>query len=241
MDYILFHLVFILPPLAGLLFLLSDDISEAWKPAGIMIVLAVVYTTPWDAFLISQGVWFYGETVVLADLFGVPLGEYLFFVFQTLGVSLFAVHRGFDTDIDMDVFTGYGPAAVLLGLSGAGALMVFTGPSASFYMGSILLWASPVLALQWLYGADVLAANLRAVVLDIFVPVLYLCLVDAFAIRNGLWTIAPDTSTGLGIMGLPLEEAVFFMATSAMVVQGVILYVWTVENKSVQDLRRFIS
>jgi lycopene cyclase domain-containing protein len=230
MKYLFFHLVFIVPPLTGLLLLLSDDISEVWKPAGIMTVLAVVYTT----------VWFYGEKVVLTDLFGIPLGEYLFFVFQTLGVSLFAVHRGFDTDIDMDVFTGYCSAAVLLGLSGAGALIVFTEPSAFFYMGSILLWASPVLALQWLYGADVLVANLRAVAVDIFVPVLYLCLVDSFAIRNGLWTIASGTSTGLGILGLPLEEVVFFVATSAMVVQGVMLYLWTVERRSVKDLRRFV-
>ena len=50
---------------------------------------------------------------------------------------------------------------------------------------------------------------------------LYLWFADRTAIKLGIWTIAPETSFGLSFFGLPIEEAVFFLMTNLLVVQGV--------------------
>jgi len=51
-------------------------------------VLAVIWTTPWDNYLVASGVWRYDPTKVWNAVLGyVPLEEYLFFVLQSLGVG----------------------------------------------------------------------------------------------------------------------------------------------------------
>ena len=54
---------------------------------------------------------------------------------------------------------------------------------------------------------------------------LYLCLADAFAISDGIWTITSTTRSGIEIMGiLPIEEALFFALTNLFVLQGLCLW-----------------
>ncbi|WP_375335542.1 lycopene cyclase domain-containing protein [Halorussus sp. MSC15.2] len=43
---------------------------------------------------------------------------------------------------------------------------------------------------------------------------------------TGLWTISPDYSTGIHVAGLPVEEAIFFVLTNLLVVQGLLLFDW---------------
>ncbi|EGQ43294.1 MAG: lycopene cyclase domain protein [Candidatus Nanosalina sp. J07AB43] len=119
--------------------------------------------------------------------------------------------------------------------------MALSGPQSLFYLGAILGWAGPVISLQWIYGADVLLKNGKKLILAILVPVAYLSAVDSLAINTGLWTIQTSTSLGVNILGLPVEEAIFFLTTSTMVVQGVILYVWTVKSGASKRIKNTLT
>jgi hypothetical protein len=50
--------------------------------------------------------------------------------------------------------------------------------------------------------------------------------IDRIAIGNGIWTISETYTTGLGLLGLPLEEMAFFVVTNCFVVQGLVLLPW---------------
>lgn len=232
MKYLIFHLILILPPVTILAtFALRRDTSKHfWTATGIMVALAVLYTTPWDAALISKGAWSYGENVVTASLFQIPFGEYLFFILQTIGVSLFTLYTGFNPKTNTSILNKYWLATPFVAASIIGIIMVLSGSQRLFYIGSILGWACPIISLQWIYGADVLLKNGRELAAAITIPVLYLSTIDSIAINAGLWTIRDKTSLGVNLLGLPIEEAIFFLTTTTMVVQGVILYVWTIKS-----------
>lgn len=91
------------------------------------------------------------------------------------------------------------------------------------YLVLVLVWAAPVLALQWLAGPGCLWANRRLLLAAIGAASLYLSLADAFAIANGIWIISPQRTLGLRLGPLPIEEALFFVATNCMVVQALVL------------------
>ncbi len=68
---------------------------RAWPVwAGILlhVVVAVVYTTPWDNYLVATGVWYYDPALVTGIVLGwVPIEEYTFFVLQPILVGLWLV------------------------------------------------------------------------------------------------------------------------------------------------------
>ena len=113
--------------------------------------------------------------------------------------------------------------AALYLLATAGGVYALTTRS-GLYLGLILAWAAPVLALQWPFIARFVRVQPGTFALSIAVPTLYLWIADRVAIGAGIWTIAPQYTTGLHLFGLPLEEAVFFLVTNLLVVQGVLLF-----------------
>jgi lycopene cyclase domain-containing protein len=196
---------------------------------ALMITLALVYTTPWDNYLIARGVWEYGEGVVTTRFGWMPLGEYLFVAVQSVLVGVWA----FQYDGIVDPTIGHSWRDRLLGV-GAGAAIGFVGigfllgPSETFYLGAILAWAGPVFALQWGVGWRYLLAIRRRLVVLVVPPVVYLSSIDRIAIDQGLWTISPTYSTGLTVGGLPIEEGVFFLVTSLFIVQALVLLRWVI-------------
>lgn len=60
MTYLAFHLVFLLPPLLILLATGFPRPPRLWAYL-LMPLIALVYTTPWDNYLVWQGVWGYPE------------------------------------------------------------------------------------------------------------------------------------------------------------------------------------
>ncbi|HEY9846209.1 MAG TPA: lycopene cyclase domain-containing protein, partial [Candidatus Caenarcaniphilales bacterium] len=103
---------------------------------------------------------------------------------------------------------------------------------ATVYLGLILVWAGPVLALQWVVGAAQLWAAKRIWLMGILVPTLYLWLADRIAIAQGIWSISEEYTTGLHLFGLPIEEATFFLITNLMVVQGLSVLLLLGKNRS---------
>ncbi|MGC6456448.1 MAG: lycopene cyclase domain-containing protein [Coraliomargaritaceae bacterium] len=190
-------------------------------PIALMGLVALVYTTPWDNYLIMRGVWTYPVGGVAGVLGYVPIEEYFFMVLQATlaGVlwaswvphSEYAKLRFSRTGLFMALFVG---------LVGALSLMNVAGT----YMGLILVWACPPLALQWGLGAHVLIKSFKT-----WAPLwiglsVYLCMADYYAIFKGIWSITPTTRTGWGIGHLPVEEILFFTLTNLFVLQGLCLW-----------------
>jgi len=105
-----------------------------------------------------------------------------------------------------------------------GAAFVFSGWDRSLYMGLILVWACPVIAGMWMYAGQWLWAMRRAVLVSVTIPTVYLWIADAVAIRLGVWEISNTYTFGLQPLGLPIEEATFFLATNLLVVYGTLLF-----------------
>ena len=60
-----------------------------WIGIGIHVLLAVIYTTPWDNYLVATGVWYYNPELVTGLVIGyVPIEEYTFFVLETILAGL---------------------------------------------------------------------------------------------------------------------------------------------------------
>ncbi len=241
MTYLAFHLVFILPPLVVLAATLPRPWAGSLGVGGrrarwtlpLIAGIAFAYTTPWDNYLVYRGIWSYGADRVLAIIGYVPLEEYLFFLLQPFLTGFFAYHMlaRFPPEAKDAAPSRHRAARwigtslfLLLTLLGAGLLAY--GPERALYLGLILAWAAPVLASLWCYGADVLWAGRRAFFLSVAVPTLYLWIADACAIALGIWDIAADTSLGIRPLGLPVEEAVFFLATNLLVVEGVFVFLF---------------
>ena len=236
-TYLQFHTVAMLPPILGLALLAwlrPPDHERQHLGSGLVIItaLAVGYTLPWDHYLIRQGVWAYGESVVAARLWLVPVGEILFFVLQPILTALWLARFSIPTDYSLALSTRQRAAGVGagLGLGVVGGGLLLAGES-TFYLGAILAWAGPILALQWGFGWTQLWRCRRTVTLAVGVPTIYLWILDRTAISLGLWIIAPATTVGIAPFGLPIEEAVFFLVTNLFVVQGLVLYWWLLDNK----------
>ena len=93
------------------------------------------------------------------------------------------------------------------------------------YLILILIWAGPVILLQWLMGGDLLLRRWKVLIPGILIPTLYLILIDAIALHSTTWTINPVTSLGIffPVINVPLEEGLFFLVTNTLIVQGLIL------------------
>ncbi len=235
LTYLEFLFVFIIPPiiLLGAAAVYRDDAWFNWRSLSgiaIIIVLAVVYTTPWDNLLIAEGVWWYGDGTTVVHFWEAPLGEYLFFVLQPIltGLWLFQFPKIADVSLRIPVRTR------LVGIAG-GAVVSLVGyallaSQSTFYLGAILFWAGPILAIQWGFGWPYLLEIRRTVAVAVLVPTLYLWVVDRIAIGMGIWVISETHTVGYGIFGLPIEEALFFLVTNIFTIQGLVFYVWLLDR-----------
>lgn len=235
-TYLAVHLIFILPPmfLVATLAYARDRATWGRVPfVGVVVILllAVVYTTPWDNLLIERGVWWYADGVTAATLGAVPLGEFLFFLLQPILVALWLYNLDIPThgSLRLSRRTRLAGLAAGIAVGALGAGLLVAGPS-TVYLGAILAWGGPILAIQWAFGWPHLIRARRAVALGIGVPTAYLWFVDWYAISNGLWTISPTYTVGIAPFGLPIEEMIFFLMTNVFIVQGLVLYLWLVEQ-----------
>lgn len=91
------------------------------------------------------------------------------------------------------------------------------------YLTFELVWAVPVLIVQWAAGWRALWSRRKSIALAIALPTAYLAGADAVAIANGIWSFHHDRITGLILGNVPIEEVFFFLLTNAMIVQSVAL------------------
>ena len=242
MTYFQFHLVFIFPIIAALGFVTRRALREGKPLSGffgvsnrfavaallIHVLIAVVYTTPWDNYLVFREVWGYPPGRVLFTIGYVPFEEYLFFILQAIltGLWFYTLTRLLpSTTAKLGEKTARRARVLGFAVSlfiAATGLIALT-QEAGTYLGLILVWAGPVLMLQTGFGGDWLLARWRLVTLAVLTPSLYLWLADRLAIGMNIWWISENFTTGIKPFGLPLEEAIFFLVTNVFLVFGLTL------------------
>src|SRR5689334_20001777 len=92
------------------------------------------------------------------------------------------------------------------------------------YLPILLIWALPVVALQWLIGWRYLWRERRRWPWIVVGLGVYFWLADAVAIEAGIWSFDPRSLSGLYLGPVPIEEVLFYLLTAAMVVQGFVLF-----------------
>ena len=206
-----------------------------WIGILVHILLAVVYTTPWDNYLVATGVWYYNPDLVTGIVFGyVPIEEYTFFILETILSGLwwwFLARRLTPStqEFKPNKILVYVSTCVLVILWIIFTVLFFSDNQPITYLSITLFWALPAIFPQLLYGADILWHHRKLVLLGILVPGTYLSLMDIFALTDTTWSIAKDQTTGILFFGiLPLEEVVFFFITNILIIFGMTLLLSTI-------------
>jgi lycopene cyclase domain-containing protein len=232
-TYWQFHVVFTLPLFFLILWFSRDNLyvrsQKGLLGTLILLVLAIGYTTPWDSYLIHQEIWKYEPGRVLGTLFKIPFEEYFFFVIQTITGCLFTglILRHFRSRQDHRLNIGSGSwALVAVSWTALAVLALTAQPEGPFrYLFLVGVWATPILILQWALGLPVLWLERKAWWISVVSLTGYFWVADSFAIRKQIWTFPAHTISGWELFGmLPIEEALFFLVTNLMVVQGFILF-----------------
>ncbi len=241
MTYFDFLLIFLATPLVILLIVTLIDLHQekrasdflsgraVWLAIGLHVFLALLYTTPWDNYLVATRVWYYNPGLISGIVLGwVPIEEYSFFVLETLLTGFwwwFLIRK-------VKVTKEIRPRKMIRVISTAGleavwiaSILVFiSGWKPGTYLSLIVAWALPPIMLQLAYGADILWHHRKLIALAIFPVFLYISTADAIAISSGTWTINAFRSIGFLIGPLPIEEAVFFLSTAMVIVFGLSLF-----------------
>jgi lycopene cyclase domain-containing protein len=235
MTYALYLAVFLGGPLLALVALTWRARRRLrgplpWAALLAHVLVAVVYTTPWDNYLVANGVWSYDPQRVLGVVWGwVPVEEYAFFVLQTLMTGLWLLWlRRADLPRSPWRWRPWRPALwtalLIAAVWAASVVLLWSNWPPGVYLGLELGWFLPPIILQVLVGGDVLWKYRRLVALALLPPIIYLTATDALAIGAGVWAISPQHSLGVYIVGvLPLEELVFFALTNTLIVFGMTL------------------
>ncbi|MEM6326049.1 MAG: lycopene cyclase domain-containing protein [Bacteroidota bacterium] len=225
MTYLGFHLVFTLP-VTGALWWFRPRGPVAWWPLGVLVAIAFTYTTPWDNYLVANGVWTYPPDRVLATIGHVPVEEYAFFVIQTVltGLGFMLLRSNWFARVPEPTTRWVRlPGVLVFGAVSVAGLMLTLGGGHGLYLGLLLVWAGPVLTFMWAVGGEMIWARRRLIAWAVALPTVYLWIADRIAIGLDIWHLTESTRTGIEVAGLPLEEALFFLATNLMIVKGLAL------------------
>lgn len=216
-----------------------------WVGIAIHVLLAVVYTTPWDNYLVATGVWYYNPDLVTGILLGyVPIEEYTFFVLESILAGLWWWFLARHLAPPREEFKPNKSLVYLVtGVLGLFWLfftyLFFFGSPDWTYLSIILFWALPPILLQIVFGADILWHYRKLVFWSIFVPGLYLSLMDIVALTDTTWSISPEQTTGILFFGiLPLEEVLFFFITNILLTFGLTLLLAKVSQSRFAEIRK---
>ncbi|MEM7115196.1 MAG: lycopene cyclase domain-containing protein [Chloroflexota bacterium] len=256
MSYFGFLALFIGVPLIILAFLTWRDAYQGrntpkrlssyspWIVLFAHVLVAVIYTTPWDNYLVATSVWWYDPDLVTGITLGwVPIEEYTFFVVQTLFTGLwllFWARRWARWDESKGWENGRLRSLSVLFLAFIwliNAIVLAIGWQPGTYLALQLTWALVPVMIQLGFGADILWRYRSLVAVGLIPTTLYLAFADALAIQSGTWTIDPVQSVGWLLGGvLPIEEFLFFFLTNLLVVFGVTLVLAEESQKRVEEL-----
>ena len=220
----------------------------AWAAIGLHAIIAFIYTTPWDNYLVATNVWWYDINLVSGIVWGwVPIEEYTFFVLQPIlgGLWILLLARYLPVQNPLPPLRPWlRPLSLLLILLVwlSAALILVTGWRPGTYLALELTWALLPIALQLGFGADILWRYRRLVVWTIIPLTLYLSAADALAIESGTWTIDPQQSLNFLLGGiLPVEEFLFFLLTNMLISFGVVLVIARDSQERLRQIKGWVN
>ena len=260
MSYFGFLVLFLIPPIAVLGAGLwkvrrlhrplpaSWSRYPAWTAIALLTGIALCYTTPWDNYLVANGVWIYARHLISGMVIGwVPVEEYLFFLLQPVltGLCLLLMTHLIPMEPEYALFDKTASKAIA-GLLGLVILcwiialwILVTGWQPGTYLALQWIWALPPIALQIYVGRDLLWKARRPLVLTILATTAYLSVADAIAIQCSVWSINPQLSLSILLGGvLPMEEALFFLQTNILVICGITLFLNPITHERLATLWR---
>ncbi len=216
-----------------------------WAAVLLHIVVAVVYTTPWDNYLVATGVWYYDPDLVTGIVLGyVPIEEYTFFVVQSILAGLWLAFllrrlRFADAPAPLDRRWRIAPTLLLGVIWVISVAVLLSGWQPGVYLSILLAWALPPIMLQFGFGGDILRRYGRLVLLAIGGMTLYLSVADFLAIGSGTWEINPAQSLHWLILGvLPIEEVIFFLITNTLLTLGITLLLASESHVRFAEMRQ---
>ena len=219
-----------------------------WMGIAVHVLLAVLYTTPWDNHLVATGVWYYNPDLVTGIVFGyVPIEEYTFFVLETILSGLwwwFLARRLLSPAIQFKAsrISVYLSSSVFISIWLIFTVLFFSNNEPITYLSITLFWALPPIIIQLFFGADILWHYRKLVLLSILVPSTWLALMDIVALKETTWSISPSQTTGVLFFGiLPLEEVVFFFVTNILITFGMTLLLANVSQERFAEIRNQIQ
>lgn len=219
-----------------------------WAILGLHLAMALVYTTPWDNYLVATSVWWYDSAKVTGIVFGyVPIEEYTFFLVQPIMTGLWLLFwlRRQPDEVEDGWENGrfrHIPLAILSILWFVMVGILATGWAPGTYLALILAWALLPIMLQIWYGGDILWQHRKIVLLGLIPPTLFLAAADALAIFDGIWTIDPAQTINWYLGGiLPFEEFLFFLITNMLVVFGMMLFLATESQKRLAQMKTAVT
>jgi lycopene beta-cyclase len=227
----------------------------SWLPLKVIVglcVVALIYTTPWDNYLVATGVWYYNPNLVTGIIIGwVPIEEYTFFVVLPIATGLWTLWLMRNMRINPNAYTWQSGAnirywsmgvvfvawvvcCVVLGLS-----LTQTAWKPFTYLALELSWFLVPIMIQLFFGADILLRHWRIVLTAIVTSTVYLSAADAVAIAEGTWTIDPAQSLPILLGGLlPIEEFIFFGIVNVLVVMGLTLVLARESHERLHELEK---
>lgn len=226
LSYMDVHLRYTLSAIGVLILVARPFISrsEVFKITFVSAI-AVIYTTPWDNYMVYRGVWSFSPDRVLMFIGYGPAEEYIFFVLQTVLTGLWTLLCArwrtpctcFNYDRRSYQLIRWIPILPLIAATVIGYRTAVPGQP-TFYLCCLLYWICPVLVFIWYNVGNYTVQMLGPSSVAVVVPTVYLCLVDKIAIENGVWNINESDSLGMLVDHLPVEEAFFFFVINIIIV-----------------------
>ncbi|SHK23039.1 lycopene cyclase domain-containing protein [Alicyclobacillus tolerans] len=252
MSYLSFLLTFILSANILLFLLLQKrkrgakyDSPIQWNHRNrrllfiLLFIIIILYTTPWDSFLIHKGVWNYHRNQVIGiTVYGVPIEEITFYILQTILILQWFTLIQFNIPVlHPQMYSKWKTrlASIIIWVFWFGIAITLYFvlnhrlSSHLTYLSLLGSWALFPLGIQMLYNAKLLLANSKLLFWVIFPPTLYLSVCDSVAIHQGIWYFHQSRILDLTVYGVPIEEIIFFLLTNTLVSWSAIL-VWPKEK-----------
>jgi|GEM_PF-1945466 len=235
MAYSVVVLMFVVIPLVlCLINIIRLQIPLKHFGAAAISLLSIVlfYAVPWDHQAAIWHMWTWRHTATVGwYIWSLPIEEYAFMVALTLliiSIYAFATQKSFVNTLQrfknildiMLIGIGVTVAFLLLSLFHSMSEIPRTHP---MYLAFLLLWAGPVILLQWGVGGRICWQQRHLIIAIAIGAMTWFGLADVIALHFTIWRFSATDLLGWYIGPVPIEEELFYGLTAVMLGQGYLI------------------